>query len=335
MQEKRFLLMLTMVFVFIGFLWAGGAQETEAERTGIKDFYTITTATTGGSFYPTGVALAQLWSEQLGDKLGTRFSAQTSAGSPENVDILDKNEAEIAYMQNNVVLWAYRGTNMFEGKPHKNFRLILPMFSSTYHFMVDKNINSLSALRGKRFVVGRPGSGTETSSRLVLEALGISYDDIKAEFLGQSEGLEALRNGQVDGVLAVGGHPISAVSDIMATPTRRFKMLNVAEDELQKINKAEPWMIPTEIPADTYPNQTTPIRTLKHMVFLLVKEDMNPEVVYQIVKTTWENMDWLRESHGAFNRMSIDLADEDFFNFEVPVHEGAKRYYREIGKLKD
>jgi len=320
---KRYLVIFMVCLVLLGSTSAFG-----------KEFITITTATSGGSFYPSGVALAQLFNEQLGDKLNMNFSAQSSAGSVENIDILKKKEAEIAYLQNNVILWAYEGSHQFEGKPYETLRTLLPMFSSQYHFFVSEEIKNLRDLRNKRFVVGRPGSGTETSSKLVMEALGITYDDFQPEFLGQTEAADGLRNGLVNAINMVGGSPIAAVSDLMATPVKRFKFLSLSDEEISVINKAEPWMLPMTIPAGTYLNQSDDIKTLGHAVFLSTTVDMSEDLAYQIVKTTFENLDWLRQSYAAWKKLSLDSVDEKFLNFAVPVHEGALKYYREIGLAK-
>lgn len=320
---KRYLVIFMVCLVLLGSASAFG-----------KEFITITTATTGGSFYPSGVALAQLFNEQLGDKLDISFSAQSSAGSVENIDILKKKEAEIAYLQNNVILWAYEGNHQFEGNPYNTLRTLLPMFSSQYHFFVSEEINNLQDLRNKKFVVGRPGSGTETSSKLVMEALGITYDDFQPEFLGQTEAADGLRNGLVNAINMVGGSPIAAVSDLMATPVKRFKFLSLSDEEISVINKAEPWMLPMTIPAGTYLNQPDDIKTLGHAVFLSTTADMPEDLAYQIVKTTFENLDWLRQSYAAWNKLSLDSVNEKFLNFLVPVHEGALKYYREIGLAK-
>ena len=298
------------------------------------EFYTITTATTGGSFYPAGVAISQLWYEKLGEKLDIKFSTQSSAGSVENADILRKKEAEIAIMQNNVVLWAYFGTHMFEGKPNKNFRLLQPFVPNEYHIMVDKNVNSLLDIKGKKFVVGRAGSGNVTVSEAVLAAIGLSFDDVRPEYLGQQEGLNALRNGVVDAVMAMGGYPVPSISDMMATPIRSFKVLNLSDEERNIIHQKEPWMLITEIPANTYMNQPEPIKTLQHVALFIVTEEMPEDVAYELAKTTWENMDWLRKASAIFNRMKIEAVDEGFLNYPVPLHKGAEKYYKEIGVVK-
>jgi TRAP transporter TAXI family solute receptor len=328
---KRLFLVL-LVFCISGMLFAEGQGETEEAKP--KQFYTITTGTTGGSYYPIGVGLAQLFQDELGEKYGTTFSAQSSAGSVENVDLMQKDEAEIGFVQSNVVMWAYNGLQAYEGKPYKEFRLLAPMGQSTYHFMVKKEIESLSDFRGKKFVVGRSGSGTETSSRLLFQALGITYDDFKPEFLGQGEACDELRNGQVDGILVISSYPTAVISDLMATPSRRYKFLNISDQEAQAISKAEPWIVSTTIPAEVYINQPNAISTLRHMSFVVIRSDMPEDVAYDCAKTMWENMDALKAAQPVFNRFLLEHVDEDFDTHPVPIHPGARKYYQELGLIK-
>lgn len=298
-----------------------------------KEFYTITTATSTGDFYASGIALAQVFNEKFGKELDMDFSAMSSSGSAENLDLLMRKEAELALMQNNIVLWAYEGIRKYEGNKFDKIRMVLPLFDSTYHFLVKNDINSLSEIRGRRFVVGRAGSGTETSSKAIFEALGITYDDFEQEYLGHGEAANALRNGLVDGVLITASYPAAAVAEIMFAPKRGFKILSISDEEVAKINKAEPWIMPLTIPANTYTNQPEPIKALRHSAFLVTTDEVSEKVAYLLTKTTWENLDWLKDAYDQFGRMDINHLDE-FFKYPVPIHPGAIKYYKEVGVFK-
>jgi TRAP transporter TAXI family solute receptor len=322
-KAKMYLVAAVCLTCFVLMFTLALTPEVSAQRK----FYSIATATTGGTFYPTGVALAQLYSEKLGSK-GIKFSAQTSAGSVENVDLMRKDEAQITYLQSNVAIWAYEGSHMFQGKAYKDVRMLFPMFASQYHIIVRGDIKSIRDIRGKRFVVGRPGSGTDTSSKAVLEAFGITYNDIKADYIGQAEAINALKNRQVDGALLVGGFPISAVADLMASPGIDSRILPLTNEELQTIHKKHPWIYPAKVPAGTYMGQKSDIPTASHAVFLMSRNDLPEDLAYQLVKLTFENLDWLRKAHGAFKQMSLEGAKE-LLTMGVPLHPGATKYYRE------
>ncbi len=298
-----------------------------------KEFYTITTATSTGNFYAAGIALAQLCNEKFGRDQDMDFSAISSSGSVENLDLLRNKEAEIAFMQNNIVLWSSKGIRKYEGNKFEKIRMILPLFDSTYHLLVKNDINSLSEIKGRTFVVGRAGSGTETSSKAIFAALGITYDDFKQEYLGHGEATDALRNGLVDGILVTASYPASAIADIMISPSRGYKFLSLSDEEISKINEAEPWIMPLTIPANTYMNQPEPIMALRHSAFLVATDDLTDEVAYKIAKTTWENLDWLKDSYIQYSRMDITGID-GFFKYPVPIHPGAIEYYKEVSVYK-
>ena len=106
-----------------------------------KEFITIATATSGGGFYAAGIALSQLWNEKLGEDQNIDFSAISSSGSVENADLLMQKESEIAFMQNNIVLWAYQGIKKYEGYKFDKLRTLVPVWEALYFFLVKKDIN--------------------------------------------------------------------------------------------------------------------------------------------------------------------------------------------------
>ena len=71
--------------------------------------YILTTATTGGTYYPVGVALATITKAQLYDTQGISLSAISSAGSMENIKLLRDNQAQFAILQGIFVPWAWNG----------------------------------------------------------------------------------------------------------------------------------------------------------------------------------------------------------------------------------
>lgn len=296
-------------------------------------FVNIATATTGGTFYPAGIAMAQLYNEKLGGK-GIKASAQTSAGSVENIDLLRKKETELAIIQNNVALWAYEGNHQFAGKAYKDLRLLFPLFPSHYHLMVREGagIGRIADLKGKRFVVGRPGSGTENAAKLVLEVFGVTYKDFTAEFLGQAEAIDALKNRRVDGAMILGGIPIGAVGEAMAVPRSVARILSLSREEIDRLNKAHPWMVPVTIPRGTYSNQPADMQTVAHVVFLMGRSDLPGERVHDLVKVTYDNLETLRKAHGTFRNMSLE-GGKPFLKGFVPLHPGAEKYFKEIGAL--
>ena len=74
--------------------------------------YILTTATTGGTYYPVGVALATITKAQLFDTEGISLSAISSAGSMENIKLMRDNQAQFAILQGIFVPWAWNGDGL-------------------------------------------------------------------------------------------------------------------------------------------------------------------------------------------------------------------------------
>jgi len=328
MMNKRIIVLLTFLII-LGLatqISVGGAQEEEK--------WIIASCTTGGTAYPIGVALGQLVEEKSG---WASASTITSACSVENINLLYEGEATMGFVQNNVGVAGLKGENWFEGRPQPDLRVIAPAQLSHYQLLAlkDANIKSIQDLKGKRFVLGRIGSGTATSSLAVLASFGMTEDDIKAEWLGQSEAVGALRDRKVDAALMVGAAPIGAITDILLT-TRHVELVELPLDEIEKIHEDNPGFIfPLKLPAGMYPGQEEEMMIMGHIQYIMTKEDyLSDDQVYKFLDLVYSNLDWLAESHTVFKSLAYAEPQEYVVGYEVPLHPGAERYYREEKGLK-
>lgn len=99
-----------------------------------NQYFSIATASTGGTYYPIGVGMGNLWTEELIDE-GIRATGQSSAGSVENIDLLRKEEAQFAILQGLIADQAYQGTSVFEGNAYEDLRsitMLWPMLNTLF-----------------------------------------------------------------------------------------------------------------------------------------------------------------------------------------------------------
>ena len=315
------LFFLVMLFVFITPL-----------RSNANMRINIATATTGGSYYPGGIALAQLWSE----KDVANASASTSSGSVENVSLLMGNEANVVACQSNILQYAYEGIETYQGKPHPQLRILSPNFSQPYQFVVKKssNLESISGWKGKKIVVGRVGSGTFVTHERIFKVFGINISDIKANNIGQSEGIDAIRNGLADAAICIGIVPLAPISDALAAPGSDVTIYSLNEKEIQSILEQNVWMSPMTIPAGSYKGLDHDVGTIGHVGFWIVRDDFPEDVAYNLVKAMHENADWLKTAYSGYDNPSFLQPATVINRMPVPVHPGALRYYKEVGLLK-
>ena len=292
----------------------------------------LTTASTGGTYYPVGVAIANL----IGKETPLKMNAIDSAGSAENIQLLKNNEADLAILQALVSEMAWSGIGQYVGHPEKEFRSITMLWPNVEHFVVDRelaetgNIEDLENFKGKAFSIGKRGSGTETSGKVILEELGFDVaSDFRSEHLGYSESAEAMQNGRIEAMNIPAGPPASAISQAYATMgTDKIAVLEFTPEQLKKVNATFPVWEPYTIDAGVYPNQQQPIQTIAQPNLLAVRSDLDNETVYQITKTIYENLPQLKQSHQATKKLSLDKA---FSSLTTPLHEGAIQFYQEKG----
>lgn len=290
----------------------------------------ITTATTGGTYYPVGVGLGTLWTTFLRDE-GIRVSAVSSAGSGENIAMLKEGEAELAILQGLFGRSAYRGTGIYEGEePFEELRSISMLWPNTEHFTMRTDsvtTGTATDIEGTIFVVGRPGSGTEQSTLQIMEGLGLTVDDIQAEYVGYFEAVDLMRDRRADGAALVAGQPVAAVTE--AFVSFDTTVLEFTDEQLEAIIENTDYpgyrMV---VEAETYPGQEEDINTIAQPNWLGTHAMHDEDVIYALTKQIYEELEYLHGVHDITNFMSLDSAMD---GLPVPLHAGAYRYYDEQG----
>jgi hypothetical protein len=314
-------------------LLAVGASSGEAQDT---RQYILATATTGGTYYPVGVALATLAKVKLEATDNLSMSAISSAGSGENVKLLRENQAQFAILQALFGAWAAEGTGMLEAEgPQPHLRSISMLWQNVEHFVVTNDmvdsgtVEDLKEFNGAVFSIGARNSGTEGSGRTILQGLGIDPDqEFEVAYMGYTPTAEALQNGTIKGANLPGGVPVSAVAQAFAAMSGDLAILSFTEEQIAAANSEFDVWPPYEIPAGTYPGQDEPVTTVAQPNFLAVREDIPADDVYLITKTVYENLPFLQNIHAATKDMALEKA---IAGLPVPLHPGAARYYEEQG----
>lgn len=307
-----------------------GPAAAQQERS-----YILATATTGGTYYPVGVALATLVKVKLQAQHNIDMSAISSAGSGENIKLLRENQAQFAILQGLFGEWAWKGTGQFAAEgPQTYLRSVTMLWENVEHFVLRNDyvttgtIDDLKAIAGKPFSIGVKNSGTEGSGRTILTNLGIDPDSFDLVYLGYGPTADALQNGQVVGANLPGGPPVSAVTRVMAAMGDRLTILGFTDEQLRRANGDGELWSRYVLAANTYPNQPEPVHTIAQANFLGVRADVDEEAVYLITKTVYENLPFLHNIHAATKTMALEKA---IVGMPAPLHPGALRYYQEVG----
>ncbi len=302
--------------------------------TAQEQSYILTTATTGGTYYPVGVALATLVKVKLQASDGIDMSAISSAGSGENIKLMREGQAQFGILQGLYGRYAAKGTGPLEGEGKQEWlRSISMLWQNVEHFITQKElaetgtIDDLKNLAGKPFSIGAKNSGTEGSGREILKGLGIDPESMDLVYQGYGPTAEGLQNGTIVGANMPGGVPVSAVTQAFAARDDLL-ILNFTPDQIDRANGGDELWTAYTIKAGSYPNQDKDADTIAQPNFLGVRADVDETAVYKITKTMFENLGFLQNIHPATKAMSLEAA---LAGLPAPLHPGAVRYYEEAG----
>ncbi|UTZ24039.1 TAXI family TRAP transporter solute-binding subunit [Vibrio campbellii] len=297
--------------------------------------YILATASTGGTYYPVGVALATLSKVKLAPKHHFSLSAISSAGSGENVKLLNENEAQFAILQGLYGAWAWSGEGPYEKSGRQEqLRSVSMLWQNVEHFIVRSDlaktgtVTDLNNLDGKKFSIGKKNSGTENSGRQIMKGLNVDPDKFNLAYMGYGGSASALQNGTIDGMNTPAGAPVGAVTQAFAALGKDISILSFTDEQIKEANGHYNLWTKYEIPANTYPGLDKPITTIAQPNFLAVREDISEEDVYQLTKAIYENLPFLQGIHKATKAMAMEKA---IAGLPVPLHPGAARYYKEMG----
>jgi TRAP transporter TAXI family solute receptor len=289
----------------------------------------IGTAGTTGVYYLYGGALANVISKNIPEMKAT---AEATGGSVENLKLMSKKEMDLATVTADVVNEA-----VFDFKNSKHFKnkievlALFNMYTQPIHLAVLEGspIKGVPDLKGKRVVVGSPGSGTEVKTRAMLSVLGLEYNrDFKPEFLSFAEGSDALQDKTVDAFFLSVALPAPALVSLALT--NPIRLISLSDVEVDKIQKAYPFLTRTTIPGKTYKGVDTDCQTVSVQSLIVCRPDLPEDTAYQIVKTVFEHKAELDQIHIAFKETTLENATPTI----VPIHPGAVKYYKEKNVYK-
>ncbi len=289
----------------------------------------IATGGTGGVYFPTGGAYAELINKYLD---GYTAVAEVTGASVENVGLISRGDSDIALALADTVYQAFTGTGRFdgqEGRPSKlaNLRALGSAYPNAIHLVTLKNsgITSLQDLKDKRVSVGASGSGTEVSAQTILEANGISYEDIAEQRLNFNETADALRDGQVDAGFWSVGPPTSSILSL--AETRDIHIISLTEEEINNALETNPVFTAFTITGGTYGGQEGDVTTIGTPNIIVVSTELEEDIAYNFTKVLFKHVDEVIAVHPSANSTTVDFS---LSATPIPLHSGALRYYQEI-----
>ena len=284
-------------------------------------FVSIATGGASGPYNVIGTSLAELYNKTY----GVNSKTQTTGASVENLNLLKQNKVEMAFVMSDSLTEAIQGTGSFKDKIG-NVQQIAALYPNYVQIVASKKsgIRSIEDLKGKRIAVGAQNSGVEVNARTLLNGFGISYDDVKVDYLGYAEAADALKGGKLDAAFLTSGIPNSSLMELQQSFD--LQLVSINADKVKQIAQNQSYFLPMVIPKGTYGN-TEDVQTAAIMNALVVRSDLSEDDVYKLTKTFFDNLGNLGNAHQAATDISLEKAQQGLV---APLHPGAKRYYDEV-----
>jgi len=308
-------------------LLAGAVIASAPVASNAQEFINVLTGGTSGVYYPVGSALATLYGEKIPN---VQAQVQSTKASVENLNLLQQGKGELALALGDSVKFAWEGNaDVGFKEPLSKLRGIAAAYPNFIQIAAtaDSGIKTLADMKGKSMSVGAPKSGTELNARAILEAAGMSYEDMsKVEYLPFAESVELQKNRQLDATLQSAGIGVASIKDLATNmPTQ---IVSIPVEVVEKLGAP---FVAGVIPAGTYEGQAEDVPTVAVMNFFVTHEDVSEETAYQMTKLMFENLPTLVAAHKSASSISLETA---LTGMPIPLHPGAERYYREVGVIK-
>ncbi len=285
------------------------------------------TGGTSGTYYGFSGVIANVLNEQLKDTL--KLKVESTGASKANIQMLATGDADIAIVQNDVMSYAYTGTDLFEGSaPITNFSAVASCYPEYVQILASKDITSVEQLSGKRVSVGDAGSGTEFNARQILAAYNLTFDDIKVSNQSFADSADSLKNGTIDAAFVVAGYPTTAVTELATNYD--FNLLPIDQAHADALQADYGFYYYGVVPGGTYAPVADDVPAVAVMATIVASNDVSADVIYAFVKGLFDYKDEITAGHVKGNELDLNTAVS---GVSIPWHEGAARFYAENGLM--
>lgn len=296
------------------------------------EFISIGTGGVVGTYYPAGGAICRMVNKRT-KETNLRCSVESTGGSVYNINTIRAGELDFGIAQSDVIHYALEGQKKFKGKPFPKLRSVMAIYPELLAFVVSKKsgIKSLEDMKGKRINIDVPGSGTRLTVEILMGLEGVKDSDLKLKSeLGSPECPNLLKDNKIDGYFGMFGHPTANIKDA-ANSREPIDLVAISGKKIDKLVKDYPYYSKGDIAGGLYRGIEHKTPTIGVKAILATSSDVSEKAAYTVAKAVVENFDAFKAMHPSF----ANITKQDLVTGVVaPLHEGAKKYYKEIGLIK-
>lgn len=275
----------------------------------------------GGVWFPLGGAIQNMVHNNMP---GVTVQVMPGAGIA-NVMAVSTGRADIAFANSVSTVDGIVGRGAFEA-PLSNVCNVATLYPQFFQIVAlnSANVSSIGDLRGRALATQPRGNTAEEIGREVLDAAGLSYDDLgTVHFVSYSDGVSLMRDNNAHAMFLGTTIPSSAVMDIATAAGVR--LISLDDELMAEMQSRNPGFTPLMIPAGTYPGQTEDVKAISYATHIVARCDLDPTIVETMLTTITDNMGDLVAIASAMREVDREMMATDI---GVPMHEGATRFFQ-------
>jgi len=327
MLNSRWILTAALSTVLVCAACSSGDDSGSADGSpsGGRHFLSVGTAPAGGTFFVIGSAIAEVLDGNAGDR-GWSVTAEATKGSQENIRRIVAGELELALANSAISYFASRGAERWGEAA--DIRAVMTLAPNVALFIAPEGgVQTVAELKGKRVYLGPSGAGFDYFIRPILQAHGVTWEDLVAIHGGQSQAVDYLADGSADAAFLGGGVPVASITQ--AATSQRIVFIPYEAEAVAQLTDEYLFFRPATIPAGTYRGLDADYHGLDvGSMHLITSASVDEELIYQLTKTLYENREQVVAKHAAGKAINAKNAARDTGTL---FHPGARRYYQEIG----
>jgi TRAP transporter TAXI family solute receptor len=310
-----------------------GLLAASAAHAQAKPDVRIATGTAGGAYFAMGAVLADTL--QRSGRFGSATS-EAASGGIESARLVMSKQATLAAMDANWVKNGRLGKAPFD-KPLELVTVVplgvWPLFFVT---LETSPVKTLDDLKGRRIAVGAKGSGMEAHARVLLQSIGLSFDDIRPQYLAFAPGGQAVREGKADVQLQC-CLPNPALTELSELAKARH--VDISPDHMRRVLGGEGVYAEGVMQRGAFKGHDRDTPTVEILNGYIAAASLDEPTAYLIAKTFLDNLDSMAEKAPQY-RSVIRLVTEakqkgaKVLEMGAPLHPGSVRAFREAGILR-
>ncbi|MEQ8701848.1 MAG: TAXI family TRAP transporter solute-binding subunit [Bauldia litoralis] len=283
---------------------------------------------TTGVYYQVALHVCNLVNKYDGKKYNC--VGRPALGSVFNINAVNRGLLDFGVAQSDRNSQAWNGEGSWKGKPVKNLRSVFSAHPETVLLVAraDSGIKSVADLKGKRVNIGNPGSGQRGNAEDVIRLYNLK-GAFTAQGLQQGQASRALIDKKIAAFFYTVGNPSAAIEE--PANSTAISIISVNSPAIKKFVASKPYYVMTTIPANTYKGVSKPVETYAVKATVVTSSTVSADKVYDVVKAVFEHLDELKKAHKAFAILEPKAMLE---GLTAPLHDGAKKYYKEKGWIK-